>query len=269
VNTVSRYNVAEPRQFPFVALQPEFNAQVAPRIGFLVLATDPSCELDLKAMAPEAASLYVSRVAPSLAGTRCCASTKDLAGLSEMLDEAAELLLPDDKLDVVAYACTSGTAVSGLRVIEAKIRAVRPDIPVTTPLNAAVHGFARYGVRRISALMPYKYDISNIVCKFIAAEGIEISRVGFFGLESDAEMGRLSPERLIEAALEIDTPESDAVFLSCTALRTSSIIDHLEQRLGKMVVTSNQAMLWHALTLSGFREPINGFGRLLATQGAR
>jgi len=46
------------------------------------------------------------------------------------------------------------------------------------------------------------------------------------------------------------------------------VIDALEQRTGKPVVTSNQASAWVALRAVGATQPIRGFGRLLADLGA-
>jgi maleate isomerase len=37
----------------------------------------------------------------------------------------------------------------------------------------------------------------------------------------------------------------------------------LEARIGKRVVTSTQATLWHVLRLAGVDTPIPGYGRLL------
>ena len=42
------------------------------------------------------------------------------------------------------------------------------------------------------------------------------------------------------------------------------IIDRLEQRTGKPVITSNQALAWDALRLAGIDDPVTGFGRLLS-----
>ena len=64
-------------------------------------------------------------------------------------------------------------------------------------------------------------------------------------------------------AIKADVPESEAVFVSCTALRTSAIIEELEQALGKPVVTSNQALVWHSLRLSGYDDAVEGYGQLL------
>ena len=41
---------------------------------------------------------------------------------------------------------------------------------------------------------------------------------------------------------------ADAVFVSCTNLRTVDVIDDLEDELGIPIVTSNQALAWDMLT---------------------
>jgi maleate isomerase len=53
------------------------------------------------------------------------------------------------------------------------------------------------------------------------------------------------------------------VLLSGTGLPTVAVLEMLERDLGKPVISSNQACLWHALRLAGVREAIPGFGRLL------
>ena len=58
-------------------------------------------------------------------------------------------------------------------------------------------------------------------------------------------------------------PEADAYFLSCTNIRCLSVVDELEQTLGKPVITSNTAMLWHVLRKGGIADAVPGFGKLL------
>jgi maleate isomerase len=55
----------------------------------------------------------------------------------------------------------------------------------------------------------------------------------------------------------------DAVFISCTALRCSSVIQRIEDDIGKPVVTSNQALAWHCMRLGGYLKPVAGFGVLM------
>jgi len=60
----------------------------------------------------------------------------------------------------------------------------------------------------------------------------------------------------------VDRPESDAIFISCTNFRTLEIIESLENKLGKPVVTSNSASMWQMLRVIQDTRVIPGAGRL-------
>jgi maleate cis-trans isomerase len=61
-----------------------------------------------------------------------------------------------------------------------------------------------------------------------------------------------------------DVPTAEAVLISGTGLPTAGIVERLEADLGKLVLTSQAAMLWQALRLVGNHDPVRGYGRLLA-----
>jgi maleate isomerase len=54
----------------------------------------------------------------------------------------------------------------------------------------------------------------------------------------------------------------DAYLMSCTNIRSVEIIDELERRLGRPVITSNQATLWYCLRACRLRDVLPGLGRL-------
>jgi maleate cis-trans isomerase len=57
--------------------------------------------------------------------------------------------------------------------------------------------------------------------------------------------------------------EADTVFLPGTAWRALEAVDELEQKLGKTVITVNQATIWMALRWGGWTSPVQGYGELL------
>ena len=61
---------------------------------------------------------------------------------------------------------------------------------------------------------------------------------------------------------KIDVDRADALFISCTALPALSLIEKLEKKLNKIVLSSNQALIWDTLQEIGNKEPIEGFGKL-------
>ena len=63
----------------------------------------------------------------------------------------------------------------------------------------------------------------------------------------------------------MDLNEADALFVSCTALPVLSIIDKLEKKLGIVVLSSNQALIWDTLEKIGKNNSITGFGKLFST----
>jgi maleate cis-trans isomerase len=94
------------------------------------------------------------------------------------------------------------------------------------------------------------------------AAGFDV--VGYRRLEGVANIYAESEARAYALAREADSPAAEAVLLSGTGLPTVGVLQRLEQELGKPVVSSTQAMLWHALRMAGVRQAIRGFGRLLA-----
>ena len=63
--------------------------------------------------------------------------------------------------------------------------------------------------------------------------------------------------------------EADTVFLPGTAWRALDVVEELEQKLGKTVITVNQATIWLALRKVGWDRPIEGYGSLLRSLSAR
>ena len=97
----------------------------------------------------------------------------------------------------------------------------------------------------------------------IEARGLDVVRAIALGLERDSQMSRVEPESVRDVAIRTDIPEAQGLFISCTALRTSPVVEDIERALAKPVVTSNQALVWHALRLAGYEDSLPGLGRLL------
>ena len=56
--------------------------------------------------------------------------------------------------------------------------------------------------------------------------------------------------------------EADAIFLSCTNLPALDIIDKLEKKLGIIVLSSNQVLIWDTLQNLKINLAVEGFGKL-------
>ena len=205
-------------------------------------------------------AVYTSRVRNANPTT-----VENLRAMAPLLEQAAALIIPAGRLDAIAYSCTSATVVIGYQAVAEAIHRARPGIPVITPITAAVAGLEALGKRRIAVLTPYLDEVNAPMRRCLEDCGQEVVGFTSFGLADDNDMARLPPETIYQAALEADRKDAEALFISCTAIRAAEVAARLEQALAKPVVTSIQALYWHALRAAGYEEPITGFGRLLET----
>jgi maleate isomerase len=178
------------------------------------------------------------------------------------LTAAAALILPDESLDAIAFACTAASVVIGDEAVRAALDRAKPGVPCVTPTSAAFAAFAGLGMSRVSILAPYTPRVSDALARYFADHGVEVAGLRCFGLEDDRVIARVAPAAIIEAAIEAIDPDADGLFISCTGLRAAEVVEEIEARVGRPVVTSNQAMIWRAARLAGCDLPINGHGRL-------
>lgn len=229
------------------------------RIGLIALDCDHATERDFMNMRPgDDVAIYTSRVRSA----KTC-TVENLRSIAPLLTEAASLILPDSRLDVIAYSCTSGTVVVGHEAIVDYVQAARPGIACVTPIKAALAGLSSLGARRVAVLTPYVDEINADMASYLEAEGIDIVGFTSFHLIDTDDMANLAPEAIYQAALEADRDEAEALFISCTAIRAADVVERIERTLGKPVVTSIQAMFWQSLAYAGYAKPIAGYGRLL------
>ena len=227
------------------------------RIGFVALANGYTAEHEVNRMLPDGFVLYITRVWSDNSVT-----LDNLRRIESDLTRAVGMILPQDDLDVMVYSCTSGTVAIGEAAVERCVHAARADIPVTNPVTAALAAFEALGIRRIALLTPYIVEVTAAMRAYLTSRGMEVVRAANFDIELNSDIQRVSPASIHDAALTLDLSGADALFISCTALRTAEVIEGIEQALGKPVVTSNQALTWHALRLAGYDKPMAGLGRL-------
>jgi maleate isomerase len=229
------------------------------RIGLVALATDLCSESDLRSMLPPGVELYTNRVANINPTT-----VENLRAMMPDIGRAASGIVPDVELDAMIYGCTSGTVVNGEEAVIRALQSARGNVPCTTPITAALAAIQSFSARRISVLTPYLQSVNAEVGAYFQSRGLDLVNITGFDFASDADMTAISPESIYRAAVEVCRSEADLLFISCTALRASGVVERLERALNKPVVTSNQALVWHVLELIGKPYSVSGFGSLFS-----
>ena len=143
------------------------------------------------------------------------------------------------------------------------IQAARPGISVVTPITSSLAALDLFGAQRIAVLTPYVDDVNASIARYLEDHGKSISAFSSFKIVENETMALVTPQSIFNAALEADRNDADALFISCTAIRAVEVIDKIEQKLGKPVITAVQAMFWQSLRLAGFKGKISGYGQLM------
>ncbi|QIE43719.1 Asp/Glu racemase (plasmid) [Rhodobacteraceae bacterium SC52] len=229
-------------------------------LGLIVLQVDETLEHDFRRLfaAPDIA-LYVSRIA---SGAELTPDT--IAQMALDLPAAARLLPPAAQFDAVGYGCTSGTTLIGAARVAELVRGACTARNVADPLTAAIAAMHLLGLRKIAIVSPYIDSVSVPIRRAFEAAGISVPDSASFGEEIEAHVARIDPASIRSAALEVGrSSQVEAVFLSCTNLRTLDILDDLEAELGKPVLSSNQVLAWQLAQMSGELRLAARPGRLL------
>jgi maleate isomerase len=239
-------------------VEPKFISKSNPRIGLITLGSDFRIEKDFNNIIyGRDIDLYVNRI-------HCYnpLTNETLAKMAEDITEVTKDILPDQKLDCVAYGCTSGTVAVGYDVIKEKVNLAKPEAKVTTPITSAIKALKLLGINKISIFTPYTKIINDSVANYFVKENIIINSLTYFDIDSDLDIGKVDEGYLFEVLSKIDLTDSEALFVSCTALPVLSIIDKLEKKLNKVVLSSNQTLIWDSLNEISYKEKIDGFGKL-------
>ena len=96
-------------------------------------------------------------------------------------------------------------------------------------------------------------EAAGFLKEYMESEGFEITNLICFNEDNDSVVAKISEEDTLRAIIEINNSESEAVFASCTNLKTFNIINEAESKIKKPVISSNLALAWNMLTISGIK----------------
>jgi maleate isomerase len=135
-------------------------------------------------------------------------------------------------------------------------------IPATTTSTSVIAALKHLGVTRVSLASPYVEAAARHAAEFVQGHDIQVMDSKWLG-KAGPDIPAVGKTEIYCLAKAADTPESEALFISCTDFNALDLIRHLEIDLGKPVITSNQATMWNMLRIIGIRDRIDGFGQLL------
>jgi maleate isomerase len=229
------------------------------RLGVIVPSVNSVVEAWYPRVVPDNVSVHFARMLMPAGTSPECIIEMDRTDRVHSIHQLASC-----RPHAIAYGCTASSIVQG-HEFDARVREEMRHIcgvPATTATNSIFTACSKLGLKRVVAISPYTETVDAAEHEFFAEGGIETVASACLGISDGFRLAEPEPEAILDLALATWDPSADGVIIACLNFRSHPIIDRLEARIGKPVVTSTQATLWHVLRLAGVTTPIAGYGRL-------
>lgn len=236
------------------------------RIGLLIPSTNTAVEADFQRALPDNVTAHSERLfipGGSMTAEHLDLMNRDLAAKVELLATA--------QVDVMVYACTSGSFYRGAswdQEVTAIVEQVA-SVPCITTSNAVTEAFRALSLRSLSVITPYPDWTNERLVEYYQSAGLHITSVT--GDPRAARSGHRAvndqdPQEILRFGLDHCDDAAEALFCSCTAWRAMECVTEMESKLGRPVVTSNQATIWAALRLLDTLPDAPVYGRLFGVK---
>ena len=143
-------------------IKAKFKKKINPKVGLLALSTDLTIESDFQSICQKLPiDLFVNRIHNENPLTK-----ENLLKMYDQIEPVTEKILPGQKINTVAYACTSGTIAIGEDKVKEKVQLAKPDCYVTTPITSAIKAFEEMNVKNISLFTPYPESVNKTILEY-------------------------------------------------------------------------------------------------------
>ena len=217
-------------------------------------------------LAPPGVTVHFTRMVTHVAhgetGSHEGLEERSRSQIAHLDENVALLALVKPAVIVLAHTASSYTLgkEGEAKLVERLERA--SGIPFITAFGSVLRALAQLGARRVALGTPYAADATLRSKAYLEAHGLEV--VSWGNLDNVKNIYEETSERAYELACRVDALKAQAVFMSGVGMPTIDVLDRLERDLGKPVLSSASAMMWHALRTAHVATAIAGYGSLLS-----
>lgn len=238
------------------------------RFGMIVPSSNTTMETEIPAMLRAREEIAEERFTFHSARMRMRqVDPEQLRAMDDQSVVCAEQLADAD-VDVMAYACLVAIMAHSRgyhRVSQERLSAVAGKARVLTSAGALVEGLEHLGAKKVSVITPYMKPLTQTVCEYIEAEGVEVQDAFSLEVSDNLAVGRLDPRDLHEIAAKVDTSGADALVLSaCVQMPSLPVVQQIQDSFDIPVVTASVATVWRTLRELGLAPVVPDAGWLLA-----
>jgi maleate cis-trans isomerase len=140
-------------------------------------------------------------------------------------------------------------------------------MPISPGITGEIAALKSLAIKKLVVATPHEDSLNGRMKAFLEASGFDVLKIQGYGVRKNADLTDMDIHAAYRIAKKLYEQASDAdgIFVPCPRWPTITDVDLLEHEIGKPVVTSCQAYIWHALKLAKVKQPVEGFGRLMAS----
>ncbi len=140
-------------------------------------------------------------------------------------------------------------------------------VPTSPGITGEVEALKSLGLKKLVVATPHEDTLNERMKAFLEKSSFNVLKIQGYGVRKNADLTDMDVHAAYKIAKRLyeQAPEADGVFVPCPRWPTITDVDLLEKEIGKPVVTSCQAYIWHALKMAKVKQNVTGFGRLMAS----
>lgn len=227
------------------------------RIGVIVPPSNTTNETEFNRMKPEGISFHFTR-SPIHRDPAADGFKTMMADLQSAVSN-----LKACNVDLMAYGCTAGSMACPPEILIGTMEK-HGSVGAVSTAGSIIAALTALGVTKIGMATPYSDETNEHEKEFLERHGFSVAKMAGLQLSGQIEkVSRVPPAEVYSHALSVDCTDAEAILICCTDFGTLDVIDSLEEKLGKPVISSNTASFWHSLRKAGVKDKIPGYGKLL------
>ena len=156
------------------------------------------------------------------------------------------LKVPNVPFDSISFVYLAASIALGEDVCK-KIRFI------SSTAIAVESAFKALSVCRIGVVCPYNQEVYNLVFQYFRYKGVNTNAYYTFSETHETQISAISPSQIFKAAVTVGkNVDVECVLVCCTNLHCLHVVSDIEYAIGKPVVTTTQATIWHSLYLPNY-----------------
>jgi maleate cis-trans isomerase len=146
----------------------------------------------------------------------------------------------------------------------------RIGVPAYAPLEAMIAALNHLGVEKVVVASRWANEVNSALVEYLREGGLDVLGVTTRG-QWAREAHEMTLEQGMQTALDVAreavglASAAQAVLAPGGATLTLHVIPAIEEELGTPVITNLSAEVWNGLVHTGVIDPIQGWGKLLAS----